>query len=83
VAISWFIAPVSAGIVAAALFLLNRHLILRRDNSTLLAFWALPGLVFMTIIIDMLFILYRGAGTTLKWDIGRCAWVAVCVGAGQ
>ena len=80
---SWFVAPVSAASFAAFTFLCNRHMILRRENSTLYAFWALPGLVFKTIIIDMLFILYRGAGTKLSWTIEKCAWVAVCVGAGE
>ncbi len=36
-----------------------RTLILRRQNSTVLAFWALPLLVFKTIIIDIFFILYK------------------------
>ena len=36
-----------------------RTLILRQPNSTVLAFWALPALVFKTIIIDIFFILYK------------------------
>ena len=59
IVISWFASPTFAGIIAAVLFLLNRHLVLRRPNSVQLAFWVLPILVGLTVFINLFFVLYK------------------------
>ena len=48
----------------------RRTLILRQPNSTVLAFWALPALVFKTIIIDIFFILYKVSVDTVSTWVG-------------
>ena len=60
------------GVISLPPSLPRRTLILRQPNSTVLAFWALPALVFKTIIIDIFFILYK-----VCVDTARGTWVAI------
>uniref|UniRef100_A0A7R9VRD9 Phosphate transporter n=1 Tax=Chlamydomonas euryale TaxID=1486919 RepID=A0A7R9VRD9_9CHLO len=83
IVISWFSSPIISGILASGNFLLNRSLILRRDNAVRLAFVALPLLVMFTVFINVFFILQKGAGKQLQWSPGHCAWVAAVVGGGS
>lgn len=79
---SWFVSPLAAGIVGGVLFAINRLVILRRKNSTEFAFWALPPLVFLTIFVNLQFVLYKGAKAELAWSSSHCAWVAAAAAAG-
>jgi phosphate/sulfate permease len=63
VALSWFISPISSAILASIIFLLNRHLVLRRKNSTNIAFWVLPLLLLLTFFINLLFVLGKVRGS--------------------
>jgi phosphate/sulfate permease len=42
---SWFISPLAAALFCCFLFVLIRTLVLRRDNSTKIAFYVLPVLI--------------------------------------
>lgn len=79
---AWFVAPISAGIVSSIIFFVNRLLILRRQNSTKIAFWVLPILVFLTLFINLQFVLFKGASKELAWSSSHAAWVAACAAAG-
>lgn len=57
IVISWFLSPVAAGLVACIVFLLVRTLVLRRANSTSVAFYVLPVLIILTIWVNLFFIL--------------------------
>jgi sodium-dependent phosphate transporter len=52
VVLSWIISPLLAGLVAAIIFLVVRTLVLRRANSTSIAYWALPVFVLITIWVN-------------------------------
>lgn len=80
---SWFIAPISAAIVASFWYILNRTFILRAPNSQLRALWSLPVLAVITVFINIFFVLYKGAGKELNWDKDghKAAWVAAIVAA--
>lgn len=58
---SWFISPVLSGICAATLFLIVRYFVLRRENAFDRAFIVYPILVFLTVLINSFFILFKGA----------------------
>ena len=58
--ISWFLSPVLAAIITLIIFLIVRTLVLRRPNSTKVAFWVLPVLMMMTFFINLFFILVSG-----------------------
>lgn len=83
IVLSWVISPVISAILGAAIFLSTRTFILRRNNSAMKAFWCLPVLVLVTIFINVFFILYKGAGKTLRWPLYQCAWVAAAAAVGS
>lgn len=80
--VSWFTSPIMSSILAMILFALNRQLILRRERSTSLAYYAFPPLVFITIFINLFFILYKGAKAELAWEPNKAAWIAAVVAGG-
>ena len=61
IVLSWFFSPIIGGGLSSIIFLLNRHLVLRRDNSTMKAIWSLPILLFFTCFINVMFVLAKGA----------------------
>ncbi len=82
IVISWFTSPLMSSMIAAVIFLGNRHLVLRRHNSSQAAYFALPPLVFLTIFINLFFVLYKGAKAELAWDASKAAWVSVVIACG-
>ena len=60
VVISWFLSPLLAALITLVLFLIIRTLVLRRANSTKVAFWVLPVLMVLTFFINLFFILVSG-----------------------
>jgi sodium-dependent phosphate transporter len=64
VIVSWFLSPLLAALITLVLFLLIRTFVLRRDNSTKVAFWVLPVLMVLTFFINLFFIL-----------VGVCWWL--------
>ena len=76
--ISWITSPIMSSIISMFIFGINRSLILRRKDSRI-AIYALPPLVFLTIFINMFFILYKGAKAELSWDANKAAWVSVTI----
>ncbi|KAG1660288.1 hypothetical protein FOA52_006755 [Chlamydomonas sp. UWO 241] len=67
--LSWFFSPLIGGILAAIFFNVCRIFILRSNNSTNRAIWAIPLLVLFTLFINILFVLVKGAAQDLqkKW----------------
>ncbi len=61
VVLSWFFSPIIGGVLSSIIFYLNRLLILRRNNSANLAIWSLPVLLLITIFVNLLFVLAKGA----------------------
>ncbi|KAI8476390.1 MAG: phosphate transporter [Monoraphidium minutum] len=80
--VSWFLSPVLAGLITLILFLVIRTAVLRRVNSTKIAYWVLPILVFLTIFINLFFILTKGAKNLVSIPYEMGAWVAAVAGAG-
>ena len=62
VVLSWFFSPIISGILSSITFNLNRVAILRREKSTIeKAIWSLPILIFITLFINVMFELAKGA----------------------
>ena len=57
--ISWFIAPTAAALCSAIIFASCRSLALRREQAFSLSFWALPPVLFVTVWLDVFFILTK------------------------
>ncbi|KAG2441714.1 hypothetical protein HXX76_003330 [Chlamydomonas incerta] len=79
---SWFVSPVTAGIASGILFFLNRIFVLRRERSTTFAIWVFPVLVFLTVFINVFFVIFKGAKSVAAWSAHKSAWVAAVVAAG-
>ncbi|GFR48394.1 hypothetical protein Agub_g10288 [Astrephomene gubernaculifera] len=79
---SWFVSPIMSGIVAGFIFFVTRYVILRRENSTNWAIYMYPLLVFITVFINVFFVIFKGAKNVAHWESNKAAWVAACVAAG-
>ncbi|KAH9258915.1 hypothetical protein BASA81_002535, partial [Batrachochytrium salamandrivorans] len=87
---SWFVSPAMSGTIAAILFVLVRHFILRTgDRAYNRTFYFFPLLVFFTFTINVVFIMKKGgigkgqgfaAGSS--FDDGTMIGIAFGVGAG-
>lgn len=82
IVISWFTSPLMSALLAMILFFGNRQLVLRREESTKLAYYAFPPLVFITVFINLFFVLYKGAKAELAWEPNKAAWVAAVTSTG-
>jgi phosphate/sulfate permease len=49
IVISWFLSPLAAALIALVIFVAVRTVVLRRANSTSMAFYVLPVLILITI----------------------------------
>ncbi|KAI8379334.1 phosphate transporter [Radiomyces spectabilis] len=58
---SWFISPVIAGLVAAAIYTFTKYAVLRQVDSFKWALRLVPFYVFFTIAIEAFYIIFKGA----------------------
>jgi len=63
VVLSWFFSPIIGGILSSIIFNLNRFFILRSKNSMWRALWSIPFLIFITLFINIMFVLAKGAAS--------------------
>lgn len=54
---SWFFSPILTGAASALIFFLVRTCVMRRQNARNLVFWVLPVAVFITLFINVFFVL--------------------------
>eukprot|EP00955_Chlamydomonas_euryale_P080615 363443-Chlamydomonas_euryale.AAC.6 len=66
IVLSWFFSPIIGGILGSIFFNFSRYVILRRQNSTKLAIYFIPFLIFFTIFINLMFVLAKGAGSEME-----------------
>lgn len=79
---SWFISPLLAALVSFILFFLVRTLVLRREHSLKISYWALPIFILLTFFINIFFILTKGAKNIVTMPWGKGAWISALVGVG-
>uniref|UniRef100_A0A383VLB7 Phosphate transporter n=1 Tax=Tetradesmus obliquus TaxID=3088 RepID=A0A383VLB7_TETOB len=82
IVISWFLSPLLAAAITLVLFLLVRTLVLRRVNSTKIAFYVLPLLILFTFFINLFFILTKGVKGIVTISSEKGAWLAAAGAAG-
>ena len=46
------------------------------------AIWVYPVLVFVTVMVNCFFVIFKGAKNVAHWKADKAAWVAACVAAG-
>uniref|UniRef100_A0A383WJI0 Phosphate transporter n=1 Tax=Tetradesmus obliquus TaxID=3088 RepID=A0A383WJI0_TETOB len=82
IVVSWFLSPLLAALITLVFFLIIRTFVLRRQNSTKIAFWVLPFLIFFTIFVSLLFVLTKGVSAVVKIKTEKAAWLAAVSGVG-
>ena len=80
--ISWFTSPLLCALLSAFIYQCLRYFILRSKNNARRAIYLLPPLVFITVFIESLFVLSKGAKSRLDWSFDTVAWVSICIGVG-
>jgi phosphate/sulfate permease len=75
VIISWFLSPLLAGLITLIIFLLIRTFVLRRAQSTKIAFWVLPILICLTFFINLFFILVSAARVLSVVGVFESCWL--------
>ena len=82
IVISWVSSPVICAIISGGIYSTIRYTIIKTPNAVQRSVYFLPAVVFFTFFIEFLFILSKGAGSRITWDIGTTCWVSACIAAG-
>ena len=82
IAISWVSSPVITGIISMIFYSSIRYFIIKTNNSIQRSIYFLPAVVFATIFIESIFVLSKGAGSKITWEMGTTVWVSACIGLG-
>lgn len=80
IVLSWFFSPILSGIFAAALFGTVRWVVLRNDNSYTRSWIVFPVLVFLTVVVNSFFIIFKGAKAKLSLTLPTAIWVSFLIG---
>ena len=82
VVISWISSPIACAIISAGIYSTIRYTIIKSEHAVQRSVYFLPIVVFFTFFIEFIFILSKGAGTRITWDIGTTTWVSACIASG-
>jgi len=82
VIMSWFLSPVLSGVIAALLFWLVRHFVLRSKNPVERAYTFYPILIAATMVINTFFIVYKGSPALGLKDTPLGVGIGVSFGVG-
>jgi sodium-dependent phosphate transporter len=66
--LAWFISPILTAAVSAFIYGLSVFFVLKSKNSTARSYYVLPILVFCTVMIDVYFVLTKGAKKSFAPD---------------
>ena len=82
IVISWISSPIITAALSALFYSGIRKFIFKSTNAVQRSIYFLPLVVFGTVFIESFFILSKGAGSKLTWDVSQTAWVSICVATG-
>ena len=82
IVISWISSPIITAIMSAGVYSIIRYGIIRSEHAIQRSVYFLPFVVFITFWIEFIFILSKGAGSRITWDIGTTTWISFCIGVG-
>ena len=80
IVLSWIFSPVLSGIFAMLLFGSVRIAVLRSNNSYQRSWWVFPILVFLTVVVNSFFIIFKGAKAKIKLELTTAIWVSFVIG---
>ncbi|KAI9296212.1 PHO4-domain-containing protein [Neoconidiobolus thromboides FSU 785] len=76
---SWFVSPVTAGIVASIIFLVTKHLVLKHENSFERGLKAIPIYFGLTAAINIFYVIFKNGKGTKSLNIPVLAGITVGV----
>jgi sodium-dependent phosphate transporter len=79
IVISWISSPIITAIMSAGIYSTIRDGIIRSEHAINRSVNFLPIVVFFTVWIEFFFILSKGAGSKITWDIDTTIWVSYCI----
>jgi solute carrier family 20 (sodium-dependent phosphate transporter) len=82
IVISWVTSPIICAFVSAGFYSSIRYVVIKSQHAIQRSVYCLPVVVFFTFFIEFIFILSKGAGSRIMWDIGTTVWVSACIAAG-
>jgi len=82
IVISWVTSPIITAALSALFYSSIRYFIFNSTNAVQRSIYFLPPVVFGTVFIESFFILSKGAGSKLTWDVSQTSWVSICVATG-
>mmetsp|Transcript_38607 Transcript_38607/g.91507 ORF Transcript_38607/g.91507 Transcript_38607/m.91507 type:complete len:578 (+) Transcript_38607:91-1824(+) len=81
IVLSWVFSPVLSAILAIVLFGGVRVLVLRSQNSYVRSWYVFPVLVFLTVLVNSFFIIFKGAKSKLKGlEPVDAVWISFVIG---
>ena len=83
IVISWISSPIITAIISASIYSIVRYGIIKSSNAIQRSLYFLPLVVLFTVWIEFIFILSKGAGSRITWDIGTTTWISFCIGVGS
>jgi sodium-dependent phosphate transporter len=82
IVVSWITSPLISGVISAIFYLSLKYLVLKPNRSAERVVYLLPPLISLTIFIESLFVLSKGAKSRLAWPFETTLWVSICIGLG-
>ena len=82
IVISWVSSPIICAAISAGIYSTIKYTIVKSPFAVQRSIYSLPIVVFFTFFIEFLFILSKGAGSRITWDMGTTSWVSVCIATG-
>jgi sodium-dependent phosphate transporter len=82
IVISWVTSPIITAALSAIFYSSIRYFIFNSEHRVLRSIYVLPPVVFATFFIESFFILSKGAGSKITWDVSTTSWVSICIATG-
>ena len=82
IVVSWITSPLISAVLSSFFYLSLKYFVLKPKRSAERVIYLLPPMVFVTIFIEALFVLSKGAKSRLSWPFEQTLWVSICIGLG-
>lgn len=82
IVISWVSSPIITAILSAIFYSSIRYFIFNSEHRVMRSIYVLPPVVFATFFIESFFVLSKGAGSKISWDVSTTSWVSICIATG-
>lgn len=82
IVISWISSPIITALMSAGVYFLVKYFIIKSPHGIWRSIHIFPFIVFVTVFIESLFVLSKGAGSRISWPLETTSWVSICIASG-